>query len=54
METNISRHFTDLTWDIFLSKLASELRFVSEAAQKFVRKGSDHHKTMSVLQVCHV
>ena len=54
VEMNMARHFIDLNWDIFLSKLASELGFVSEAAQKFVRRGSDHHKTMSVLKVAHI
>ncbi|XP_067021906.1 uncharacterized protein [Acropora muricata] len=54
VEMNMARHFIDLNWDIFLSKLASEIGFVSEAAQKFVRRGSDHHKTMSVLKVAHI
>ena len=51
---NMARHFIDLNWDVFVSKLASELGFVSDAAQKFVKKGSDHHKTMSVLKVAHI
>ena len=51
LEMNMARHFMDLNWNVFLSKLASELGFVSEAAQKFVHKGSDHHKAMSVLKV---
>ena len=50
LEMNMACHFIDLDWDIFLSKLASELGFVSENAQKYMRKGSDHHKTMSVLK----
>ena len=54
VEIKMARHFIDLNWDIFLSKLASELGFVSEAVQKFVRRGSDHHKTMSVLKVAHI
>jgi len=54
VEMNMARHFIDLNWDIFLSKLASELGFVSEAGQKFVRRGSDHRKTMSVLKVAHI
>ena len=37
-----------------LSQLARELGFVSDAAQKYVRKGSDHHRTMSILKVVHV
>ena len=54
LEMNMARHFIDLNCDIFLSKLASELGFVSENAQKFIGKGSDHHKTMSVLKVAHI
>lgn len=29
--------FIDFSWDVFVSKLASELGFVSHAAQKFVK-----------------
>lgn len=54
LEMNMARHFIDLKRDIFLSKLASELEFVSENAQKYMRRGSDHHKTMSVLRVAHI
>lgn len=54
LEMNMARHFIDLNWDVFVSKLASELGFVSDAAQKFVKKGSDHHKTMSILKVAHI
>ena len=54
LEMNMARHFMDLNWNVFLSKLASELGFVSEAAQEFVHKGSDHHKAMSVLKVAHI
>lgn len=54
LEMNMARHFIDLNWDILLSKLASELGFVSENAQKNVRNGSDHHKTMSALKVAHI
>ena len=49
---NKAWHFIDLNWAVFFSRLSSELGFVSEAAQKFVRKGSDHHKTTSVVRVC--
>lgn len=54
VEMNMARHFMALNWDVYLSKLGSELGFVSEAAQKFLRKGSDHHKTMSVLKVAQI
>ncbi|KAL9977726.1 hypothetical protein ACROYT_G015164 [Oculina patagonica] len=47
---NMARHFIDLNWEVFLSQLASELGFVSEAAQKFVCKGSNNHETMSVCE----
>ena len=35
-EMNMARHFIDFNCDVFLSKLARELGFVSGAAQKFV------------------
>ena len=54
VEMNIARHFIDLNWDIFLYKRARELGFVSEAAQKFGQRGSDHHKTMSVSKIVHI
>ena len=54
LEMNMARHFIDLNWDIFLSRLTSELGFVSENAQKYMWNGSDHHKTMSVLKVAHI
>lgn len=54
LEMNMAQHLIDLNWDIFLSKLACELGFVSENAQKYIQKGSDHHKTMSVLKVAHI
>ena len=54
MEMNMARHFMDMNWDVVLSQVARELGFVSDAAQKYVRKGSDHHKTMSILRVAHV
>ena len=53
-EEMMARRFIDLNWDIFLFKRARELGFVSGAAQKFVWRGSDHHKTMSVLNVAHI
>ena len=37
LEMNMARHFIDLNWDKFLSKLASELGFVSENSQKYMR-----------------
>lgn len=33
LEMDMARHSIDLNWDIFLSKLASELGFVSENAR---------------------
>ena len=54
MEMNMARHFMEMNWNVVLSQLARELVLVSEAAQKYVRKGSDHHKTMSILKVAHL
>ena len=54
MEMNIAKHFMDMNWDVVLSQLARELGSLSDAAQKYVRKGSDHHKTMPILRVAPV
>lgn len=37
-----------------MSDLIKEVGFTSEAAQKYVKKCSDHHKTMSILKVAHI
>lgn len=37
-----------------MCELTKELGFTSEAAQKYVKKCSDHHKTMSILKVAHI
>lgn len=54
LEMNMAKTFVNHNWDVFMSELARELGFLSEAAQKFVKKGSDHHKTMSFLKVAHL
>lgn len=51
---NMAKSLTSLYWDVFMCDLAKELGFNSEAAQKFVKKCSDHHKTMSILKVAHL
>ena len=53
LEMNMAKSFTSLYWDVFMCDLAKELGLNSEAAQKFVKKCSDHHKTMSILKVGH-
>lgn len=53
-EMNMARTFINVNWNVYFSALAYELGFKSEAAQNFVRKGSDHHKTMSVIKVAHI
>lgn len=54
LEMNMAKTFVNHNWDVFMSELARELGFLSEAAQKFLKKGSDHHKTMSFLKVAHL
>ncbi|XP_048584868.1 uncharacterized protein LOC116619443 [Nematostella vectensis] len=46
MEMNMARCIMSVQWDVYMSSLAHELGFMSEAAQKFAKKGSDHHKTI--------
>lgn len=54
LEMNMAKTFVSQNWDVFMSELATELGFVTEAAQKFVKKCSDHYKTMSILKVAHL
>ena len=53
-EMNMARTFTVHNWEVFMSDLTKEVGFTSEAAQKYVKKCSDHHKTMSILKLAHL
>ncbi|KAL9978125.1 hypothetical protein ACROYT_G015610 [Oculina patagonica] len=50
----MAKMFVNHNWDVFVSELSKELGFISEAAQAYVKKCSDHHKTMSILKVAHL
>lgn len=54
LEMNMAKTFTSHNWEVFMCELTKELGFTSEAAQKYVKKCSDHHKTMSILKVAHI
>lgn len=51
---NMAKTFTSHNWEVFMCELTKELGFTSEAAQKYVKKCSDHHKTMSILKVAQI
>lgn len=54
LEMNMAKTFTSHNWEVFMSELTKQLGFTSEAAQKYVKKCSDHHKTMCILKVAHI
>ena len=50
-EMNMVRSFFELNWEIFVKDVAHCMGFCSEAAQKYAKGGSDHHKAWELLQV---
>ena len=46
--------FMTLCWDPFMKEVCKELGFVTENAQLYARKGSDHHKLWDILQICYI
>lgn len=45
LEMNTARSFIKQNWNVFTSTLGHELGFKSMKAQKYLFKGSEHHKT---------
>ncbi|XP_063952838.1 uncharacterized protein LOC135153566 [Lytechinus pictus] len=54
LEMNVSRSFIKLNWETFVSTIAYNLGFKSDKAQKYCQKGSDHHKTFTLLEICYL
>ena len=51
MEMNMGKYILDFTWEVFMSALAYEMGFTSEAAQMYARRGTSTHHTMTLLKV---
>ena len=54
LEMNMAKTFVNHNWEVFTTELVTDLGFVLEVAQKFIKKCSDPHKTMSILKVAHL
>ena len=53
-EMNAGKSLFSLCWDVFLKKLCKELRIVSQNAQAYAKKGSDHHKMWDIIEICYI
>ena len=49
-EMNAGKLFFSLCWDVFLQEVCRELGFVSQNAQAYAKRGSDHHKMWALLE----
>ena len=54
VEINIARVFMNLNWEVFTKECVKILGFQSPKAQKYLKKGSDHHKTWHFLEILYV
>lgn len=54
VEMNMAKSLVKVNWEVFFAEMAKEMGFLSESAQKFVLKCSDHHKTMSLIEIAHI
>ena len=53
-EMNAGKAFMTLCWDPFMKEVCKELGFLTENAQLYAKKGSDHHKLWDILQICYI
>ena len=49
-EMNAGKSLFSLCWDLFLQEVCRELGFVSQNAQAYAKRGSDHHKMWALLE----
>ena len=50
-EMNSAKAFVELKWSVFMEHIVIGLRFLSEKAPKYMRKGSDHQKLWQILGI---
>ncbi len=53
VEMNMGKYFLEFNWEVFMSSLATEFGFSSEAAQLYAKRGTNTHHTMTLLKVAH-
>ena len=54
LEMNVSKSFVKLNWEAFTNLLGITLGFTSPEAQKYLKKGSEHHKLWHYLEILYV
>ena len=53
VEMNMGKYFLEFNWEVFMSSLAMELGFSSEADQLYAKRGGNIHHTMTLLKVAY-
>ena len=53
-EMNGGKSLFSLCWDVFLKEVCKEFGFVSQNAQAYAKKGSDHHKMWDIIEICYI
>ena len=54
IEINIAQAFMNLNWEVFTKECGRILGFQTPKSQKYLKKGSDHHKTWHFLEILYV
>ena len=54
LEMNVSKSFAKVDWEVFTNLLGITLGFTSSKAQKYLKKGSQHHKLWHYLEILYV
>ena len=53
-EMNTAKLFINFCWEPFMKEICMYLGFVSENAQMYAKKGSDHHKLWDLLEIVYI
>ena len=53
-EMNAAKLFINFCWEPFMKEICMYLGFVSENAQMYPKKGSDHHKLWDLLEIVYI
>jgi len=54
LEMNSGKAFMSCNWQVFMEAISEELGFKFENAKKYIKKGSDHHKLWSILEITYL
>ena len=53
-EMNAGKSFINFCWEPFMKEICIHLGFVTENAQMYAKKGSDHHKLWDILEITYI